>query len=164
VWPGSLIARIVAILVVAVVASGAAWKLYHDIEKHGYDRRILEENAQSIRDLRQNEIKERNLQAKIDTIQQEHKNEIQAITDRYVRQLGELRKRADRPIPNVPAPPRHCEGATGAELSGPDAGFLAGEAARGNRLRDALATCYGALDAARAAQPQPGATVAPAQQ
>ena len=35
-----------------------------------------------------------------------------------------------------------CEGATGRELSRPDAGFLTGEAARADRLRTALKTCY----------------------
>lgn len=46
-------------------------------------------------------------------------------------------RRAD--VPGVAA--SACQGATGAELSGPDGLFLSGEAARANRLRADLAEC-----------------------
>jgi len=40
-------------------------------------------------------------------------------------------------------------GATGAELSGADAGFLVREAARGDELRAGLDACYAVIDGVR---------------
>ena len=59
------------------------------------------------------------------------------------RALGELRKRPER-LPE--AARAAAAGATGAELSRPDAGFLVGEAARANEHRAALAECYAWID------------------
>lgn len=57
------------------------------------------------------------------------------------------------------APPANCQGATGAELSRPDAEFLVGEAARADGLRAALTACYAQYDGARAALDQYAAQV-----
>lgn len=53
--------------------------------------------------------------------------------------LASLRNRPERASEE---PRAHCQGATGAELSRPDGQFLRGEAARADRIRAALATCY----------------------
>jgi hypothetical protein len=59
------------------------------------------------------------------------------INARLVNALGELRSRPERmPAASAPA----CVGGDGAGLSGPDAGFLEGEAARANKLRADLET------------------------
>ncbi len=61
--------------------------------------------------------------------------------------LNSLRDRPDRPLPE--APRTDCKGATGAELSRPDAGFLAGEAARADQMRAAYALCLQSYDLLR---------------
>lgn len=75
-----------------------------------------------------------------------HDEEIARINDRLADALERLRKRPDR-LPA--AATTACEGATGAQLSGPDAGFLEREAARADSLRAALGECYGWIDAVR---------------
>lgn len=65
-------------------------------------------------------------------------------------QLRELRDRPDR-LPAAAA--GACEGATGAELSRPDAGFLAGEAARAERLIARLDECHAWIDDLKASRP-----------
>jgi len=67
-----------------------------------------------------------------------------AVHARLADALERLRKRPDR-VPAAAAPA--CEGATGAQLSGPDAGVLEREAARADLLRSALRECYGWVDA-----------------
>ncbi len=67
---------------------------------------------------------------------------IASINARLVTALGELRNRPDR----RPVDTAACQGATGAGLSGPDAGFLEGEAARANTLRAELGACYEKYD------------------
>lgn len=60
------------------------------------------------------------------------------------------RRLRDRPARRADLPEaaaRACAGATGAELSGEDGRFLAGEAARANQLRAALAECQGWIEA-----------------
>lgn len=58
--------------------------------------------------------------------------------------LDSLRDRPERRLPDDSR--ANCKGATGAELSEPDGRFLAGEAARGNELRDGLEACYAYAD------------------
>lgn len=70
---------------------------------------------------------------------------IASITARLVTALGELRERPER----RPLDTAACKGATGAELSGPDAGFLEGEAARAETLRTELGACYDKYDSLR---------------
>ena len=89
---------------------------------------------------------EADLQAKNDLIHkqaQEHANEVRAINSRLADALERLRKRPER----LPEPARGaCQGATGAELSGPDGGFLERLAARADEQRSALAECYAWID------------------
>lgn len=66
------------------------------------------------------------------------------INDRLADALERLRKRPER---RAAAATPACEGATGAQLSGPDGGFLEREAARADELRSALSECYGWVDA-----------------
>lgn len=66
------------------------------------------------------------------------------INDRLADALQRLR---NRPADRVPAAATlACAGATGAQLSGPDAGFLERLAARGDQLRADLATCRGWIE------------------
>jgi len=57
--------------------------------------------------------------------------------------LDKLRKRASRRSSNKRNNTKSvCEGATGKNLSSEDAGFLTREAARADKIRNALKTCY----------------------
>jgi len=71
--------------------------------------------------------------------QQERYEALLAISARLSRDLERLRNRPDR-LPEAARPA--AKGATGAELSRPDAEFLARESARADRLRAALQECY----------------------
>ena len=66
------------------------------------------------------------------------RDEIKTLNIGLERTLGELRQRPAR----LPDPPAACQGTTGAELSRQDAEFLAREAARADKLRISLETCY----------------------
>lgn len=80
------------------------------------------------------------------------KNEkIASINSRLVAALGELQNRPDRSATASDTPA--CQGATGAGLSRPDAGFLEGEAARANTIRAGLAACYAQYDSLIVTQP-----------
>jgi hypothetical protein len=63
--------------------------------------------------------------------------------------LDGLRDRSERPSGMPEGARAGCTGGTGAELSRPDAGFLAGEAARADDIRAGLVACYEVIDAVR---------------
>jgi hypothetical protein len=71
-------------------------------------------------------------------------NEIADINSRAADLAERLRQRPARASSpgGMPASRAACAGATGAELSAEDGIFLAGEAARADTLRAALAQCY----------------------
>jgi hypothetical protein len=67
---------------------------------------------------------------------------------------SQLRELRDRPVDRLPpAAAAACVGTSGAELSRPDAEFLAGEAARAERLIARLDECRAWVDDAQAARP-----------
>lgn len=73
-----------------------------------------------------------------------HEARIRDIDRRHHADLAGLRNRAERAaVPASGAGAEACKGATGAELSRPDAEFLAGLAARADELRAALERCQG---------------------
>lgn len=141
--------RAAALLGAILALCGLLWKLHDLVWDSGYQARVVEEQKASTEALRRNEINTRNLQSDVDRARKEKDDEIRKINGRLSAALERLRQRADRPPADLPGPPRACEGATGAELSGPDAGFLEREAARAEQLRAALGACYEAYDAAR---------------
>lgn len=74
---------------------------------------------------------------------QEHAAQVGRINARLADALERLRQRPDR----MPEPAREaCKGGSGAELSGPDAGFLERYAARADELRASLKACYAWID------------------
>ena len=80
-------------------------------------------------------------QAVAEQLRTAHEKEVSAISARLADAISQLRKRPERhDLPEAPTPA--CKGATGADLSGPDAEFLAREAARADALRAALEQCY----------------------
>ena len=95
---------------------------------------------------------ETKLRDQIDDNKRKKDEELAAINGRLRVALDGLR---NRPTERSAAtgfatnPAGNPEGATGAQLSKPDGQFLAGEAARADTLRAALAGCYRDYDAAR---------------
>ena len=87
---------------------------------------------------------ERKRQAKINKVLQEQIDEKDAINTRLTDDIKRLQHRESRRLSE--AAKARCQGATGAELSSPDAEFLAREAARGDKIRAALNACYGYAD------------------
>lgn len=91
------------------------------------------------------ELVEEQWKTNVEALQEIHDETTKKITGRLNIALRELRDRADR-RPESAAP--SCQGATGRELSRPDAEFLEGFAARAESQRAALIQCYGWVDEA----------------
>jgi hypothetical protein len=72
-----------------------------------------------------------------------------AINNRLRSDLASLRDRPERTGNLSAVSGRSCSGATGAELSRSDAGFLVGEAARADEIRAGLIACYTVIDGVR---------------
>jgi len=87
---------------------------------------------------REAHAKERQLQEEANAIQNKLQADNARIADQLANALERLRNRPER-LPDATL--TTCKGATGAELSRPDAGFLEREAARADRLRSALEAC-----------------------
>jgi uncharacterized iron-regulated membrane protein len=114
-----------------------------------YRAQVTEATAKAEADSR---AKERDLQTRADENLKAKDDELKAIDSRLRSTLASLRiARKPRPAADVPAPARACNGATGADLYGPDSEFLARESARADRLRSALDQCYTQYNAAREA-------------
>lgn len=88
---------------------------------------------------------ERKKQDEVNAITQTQYNNVAAINDQLNADLIRLRDRTSRgQLPNNSK--ANCKGTSGTELSGEDAGFLARESARADRLRAALEACYNYAD------------------
>lgn len=122
-------------LIALAVGFGSAWRVQswrHDANER---ERVEAEQAELARTARQTF-----------RAQEVRDAETIRINERLADALERLRERPAR----LPEPARvTCQGATGAELSGPDAGFLQREAARADSLREALRECYAWVDAVR---------------
>jgi len=97
-------------------------------------------------------VVETKLRDQIDDSKRKKDEELAAINGRLRVALDGLRNRpTERSAATgfTTSPAGNPEGATGAQLSGPDGNFLAGEAARADTLRAALTSCYRDYDAAR---------------
>lgn len=89
---------------------------------------------------------ERAQQKRVNDALREQAKDARGIADRLSADLERLRQRPDRTRGMPETDRAACQGATGAELSREDAGFLAREAARADRIRAALRACYRAID------------------
>ena len=117
-------------LLVAAWGYGVHWSN----ERHELKRLQAVEQARQV---------EANWQTNVEALQEIHHAEVRRLSSELERARSELRNRPDR----MPEASRQaCAGATGAELSRPDAEFLVGEAARGDQLRADLQTCLGWIE------------------
>jgi len=83
---------------------------------------------------------EQSLITKIETIERKKNGEIANVNARLRVALSELSERSSRSTTSQDT--ADCKGTTGRELSREDADFLTREAARAERLRQALGSCY----------------------
>lgn len=94
--------------------------------------------------------REQSMVSSAEKIRKDKDAQIASLNSRVSSLLSELRQRPQRPSPTEsPAAPSTRKGATGAELYREDGVFLAGEAARADKLRAALEQCYRQYDAVR---------------
>lgn len=151
--PGGLIGRVIALaaFAAAVAAGYAYW--HHQVDAGGYARA---EGEQAQRDLGIAKRSIRVLDLSI-SAQQELNDAATAtqkvLADTYDSIISErdriiagLRKRASRPAPSPagtvdPAPVEPAQSCTGASLYRQDGEFLAGEAARADRILSELESC-----------------------
>jgi hypothetical protein len=132
---------LLAVLVILAAFAGGYARGSH-LTAQRYDLKI--EQAQS-RAVAAALAIEREQNRKVRDAMQKQSDEVAAVNRGLVADLDELRQRASRPaVPRAPAAQQ--PGATGAELSREDAGFLAREAARADELRAALRACYDYAD------------------
>lgn len=126
-------AWLAAIFVAAITGCGFGWKWRGDLAQ-----------AELLAATQQARETERGWAARYADLEKTNAKSRDDIQRRLDAALGELRKRPQR-MPEAAA--AKCQGASGRELSGPDAGFLEREAAHADRLQAALARCYAEQDA-----------------
>lgn len=105
--------------------------------------------AQRVRDEVAARNEERRLVLHAADIEKVKNEEIATVRGALAAANARVQNRPDRqpaPASGVPRATPACRGATGAELSRPDAEFLNGEAARADELRAALSACYRAYN------------------
>jgi hypothetical protein len=140
-----------AALAVAIAGSAGLYKgrdLGMAEVQHQWDKERAAQEAEYAAAQAAAREKEQALQASADQLRQEKDREIRNLNARAVALSNSLRDRPTRPSPesspvsstaSVGCPVPVC---TGTGLSKEDAGFLAGEAARGDELRALLKQCY----------------------
>ena len=146
-------------LVAAVVAAGGALMAYsagHDAGAAQVQAAWDAERMEALRARAEVEAsarkREQELAAQAARQRQELRREITRLEQRHAAVVDSLRDRPDRPADSGAVPGATSAGAepaagcTGAQLYRPDGEFLAGEAARADRLRLALATCIAAYN------------------
>lgn len=131
-----------ALELLAYRAAGAAGLLLASFALgwHFCNERQAAKRVEAIERAREVEAK---WQANTEALQEVKDAEIARIARERDDALLRLRNRPGR-VPSATAPA--CEGATGAQLSGPDAGFLVGLAAEGARLAAELDECHAWID------------------
>lgn len=89
---------------------------------------------------------ERTKQEEVNRAIQQQADDLASINTTLQRDIERLRSRPPRTVRVPGAGKANCQGASGADLSRPDAHFLTGLAARADQLRAALAACYAYAD------------------
>lgn len=136
----TIYARIVAFLLASVVLLGVGYRHGIKTKQGEWDASIVASEAKA-------KAQQERFNAALTANNQAHADDVRRINGRLSDALERLRKRPERMPDQARAA---CEGATGSELSRPDAGFLEREAARADELRSALTACYSWVDRAAA--------------
>ena len=149
--------RLLGGLVAAVVAAGAVWTAYNAGYEAGATRVQAAWDAERLEALRARaefetaaRKREQELAAQAARQRQELRREITRLEQRHAAVVDSLRDRPDRPADSGAVPGAAAAGVdptgwcTGARLYRDHAEAFAGEAARADQLRLALATCIAA--------------------
>lgn len=109
--------------------------------------------------MQKSQDRERQLQSKLNRLEEEKNHEITRLNANVDHLLGKLRERQTRPatapgtLPAITPSSESPKGCTGAELYREDGEFLVREAARADTLRLFLAQCEAAYDSAQQVTP-----------
>jgi len=130
---------VVGVVLAAVLLFGAYKYVYNKgYEQHEQETEVLRTEA-----LAEARMREDALTADAAKNLKEKDDALKAITRKHDNVVSELRQRPPRRTgADLSQAGTSCEGGTGAGLSGPDAGFLIGEASRAAQLQAALNQCY----------------------
>lgn len=130
---------------IAAVLSAVAWLYNHgkEVERTKWQAETEQARADAVQSARE---AERNRYGDLLNALNDQYLAQRSIADRLNSDLERLRNRPPRVIRVPGDPATECQGATGAELSREDAGFLVREAASADRHRAALAACYAYAD------------------
>jgi hypothetical protein len=119
--------------------------------KQEWDKEKTEQYADFANRLEVTRKREQELQANADQLRKEKDAEIRNVNARATALSNSMRNRTDRPAEGsgtsqTANASKDGSSGTGAGLYRPDAEFLVGEAARGNKLRAELKACYTQYD------------------
>lgn len=130
--------------VLAFVLNGFFWHAKGVNSEDGrWKAKIYAENLKATQDAR---AKEQMWQGVVNATAKNYEAKLAGVRRNLDIALDGLRSRPERPASVSNNPRAGCEGANGAELSGTNGRFLAGEAARADRHRAALEACYAYAD------------------
>lgn len=144
-WP----ARLAAVLALALLLAGTAWRIHTKADAAGYARAQAEAAAAALAQSEAWRRREHDSAQALLTIQQKAAHEKRNLQRRIDALADSLRERPERPAEPAAAPgPADPVACTGAQLYREDAAFLVREAGRADQLRADLAACQAAYDQA----------------
>jgi Flp pilus assembly protein TadB len=138
--PLSLYARLALYAAIGLAVLAAAWKVYHTIDKRGYNRAIAEQAVKdaSAKEIERLETKRR--QNAADKLQEQQNAKTQADGLRIAELTRSLRNRPERPS-QASGNSSTAANCTGAGLYRVDGEFLTWYAAEAQRISNALKRC-----------------------
>ncbi len=142
-------ARLAALLALALLLAGAAWRMHTQAERAGHARAQGEAAAAALAYNQAMRQREQQAAQALTTLQQKAAHEQRDLQRRIDALVERLRERPERPADlAAPAGPGDPVACTAAQLYRADAAFLVREAARADQLRIDLAACQAAYDQA----------------
>lgn len=136
---------ILAAVLVLAVTNAFTWAKATNIADTRWKAQINQQRAEAEAQARATEQRQ---QEAANAIARRHAYEVSTVRRNLDLALDSLRHRPERPADLPEAPRADCAGATGAELSRPDAEFLSRQAARADEIRAGLDACYRHVDTA----------------
>jgi hypothetical protein len=154
--------RLIALILTPILLVGFAWFGFSRGTQYGmsvvqsqWDQERAMQMAVHAEEQMKARQREQALQKLVDKLRKDKANEANRIAAEYQRTIDSLRNRPEARAGDSGVPEGSdsgtgsAAGCTGAQLSGPDSRFLAGEAARADQLRIALRACQTAYDDVR---------------
>lgn len=127
--------KIVSILAAIIAIGLVSYSSYHHIKQLGYNEAVAVYEKQKTKDKEITDAAQKKLQEQADKASKDKQDAIQAADAKYSALLDSLRKRQSRPSQARPsATTEVASSCTGAQLYREDAEFLAGEAARADKV------------------------------